>query len=88
MNKPHFFLKSLLLILFLEFFLFSKFAFAYLDPGMITAFFQLLIAGLVGAAVTVKFWWLSFKNFFLKIFKMNKQKKHIKDNSDNKINKN
>ena len=76
MNNIHLFFKSLFLIISLECFLFSKFAFAYLDPGMITAFFQLLIAGLVGALMTIKFWWFSFKNFLSKIFRINVQKKY------------
>ena len=49
-------------------------AYAYLDPGAITAFIQLLIAGIAGALVTIKFWWLSFKNFILNIFKPKKDK--------------
>ena len=87
MKKILSFLKLFSLILFFEYFLFSNFAFAYLDPGMITAFFQLLIAGIVGALVTIKFWWFSLKNFLSKIFKKKNNQNNQNDGTNNPINK-
>ena len=52
---------------------------------MITAFFQLLIAGIVGALVTIKFWCF-LKNFLSKIFKKNNQNNQ-NDGTNNPINK-
>tara|TARA_A100001015_G_C14907629_1_gene679036 strand:+ start:138 stop:386 length:249 start_codon:yes stop_codon:yes gene_type:complete len=57
----------------------TKNAYAYLDPGAITAFIQLLVAGVAGALFTIKYWWNNFKNFVLKIIG-----KKAKDDSDNK----
>ena len=57
----------------------TKNAYAYLDPGTITAFIQLLVAGIAGALFTIKYWWNSFKNFILKIFG-----KKVNDVSDDK----
>ena len=54
-------------------------AYAYLDPGAITAFIQLLVAGIAGALFTIKFWWNNFKTFVLKIIG-----KKAKDESDDK----
>ena len=39
-------------------------AFAYLDPGTGSYIFQLLIAGLLGAAFAIKVFWIRIKNFF------------------------
>jgi hypothetical protein len=39
-------------------------AHAYLDPGSGSFFFQLLIAGLVGGAVTVRAFWGRIRGFF------------------------
>ncbi|NQT35228.1 hypothetical protein HQ587_08560 [bacterium] len=39
-------------------------AFAYLDPGTGSYLVQILIAGLVGAAFSVKIFWQRIKDFF------------------------
>jgi hypothetical protein len=44
--------------------LFTTPACAYLDPGTISYFLQILIAGLVGISVTIKLYWSSIAGFF------------------------
>ncbi|MCF7810505.1 hypothetical protein K9N50_05910 [bacterium] len=39
-------------------------AYAYLDPGTGSYLLQILIAGLVGAAFSIKVFWLRIKDFF------------------------
>ena len=39
-------------------------AFAYLDPGTGSYLVQILIAGLVGAAFSIKIFWQRIKDFF------------------------
>lgn len=51
------FVASLLLVL-------APPAHAYVDPGSGSFFFQLLIGGLVGAAVAVKAFWARIVSFF------------------------
>ena len=68
MKKKISFLNLVLYVLIIELFVTSSFAYAYLDPGMISAFASMLIAGVVGALVTIKFWWYNFKNYLSKIF--------------------
>ena len=75
------FLRFISLIFIFELFFTSSFAYAYLDPGIISAFFSMLVAGVVGALVTIKFWWYKFKAFLLEIFK---SKNNIGDEKDNK----
>lgn len=43
-------------------------AHAYLDPGSGSMLFQILIAGIVSALLTVKLWWLRAKSFVLRLF--------------------
>ncbi|MBI3010364.1 MAG: hypothetical protein HYY57_05220 [Candidatus Omnitrophica bacterium] len=38
--------------------------YAYVDPGSGSLLFQLLIAGILGAALTVKSWWRKVRNVF------------------------
>jgi len=58
----------LMLILFITL---TKNAYAYLDPGTGSYFFQLLIAGLLGALFLIKSFWknlaVAAKSFFLKV---------------------
>lgn len=63
-----------LLIIFLIYVSTSKPAFAYFDPGAISLFFQLIIAGIVGVFVFLKFYYLKIIDFIKKIF-TNKKKK-------------
>jgi hypothetical protein len=53
-------------------FLFPMPAFAYLDPGGISSFLQLFLAGLVGALFAFKNIFFRIKTFFIKIFFKNK----------------
>jgi len=39
-------------------------AYAYLDPGTVSYFLQILIAGLVGLSVTIKFYWSNIVSIF------------------------
>lgn len=41
-------------------------AYAYIDPGIGSYIFQLLIAGLVGASFLIKVFWRRIKNIFKK----------------------
>tara|TARA_B100000575_G_C22671577_1_gene409592 strand:- start:143 stop:385 length:243 start_codon:yes stop_codon:yes gene_type:complete len=75
-------IKYLLYLLIFDLLIITKNAYAYLDPGTITAFIQLLIAGIAGALLTVKLWWLSFKNFIINIFK-SKKSDNDKENENN-----
>ena len=43
-----------------------NFAYAYLDLGTLTIFFQAIVVGIVGSLLTIKLWWRSFVNFFKK----------------------
>ena len=54
----------------------SKPAFAYFDPGAISLFFQLLIAGIVGAFVFLKFYYLKMIDFIKNIFKSKRRNKN------------
>lgn len=65
-------MKSILI--FLIFALISKPSFAYFDPGAIALFFQLLLAGIVGGLVYLKFYSIKILDFFKNLFK-NKKKK-------------
>lgn len=39
-------------------------AYAYLDPGTVSYFLQILIAGLVGLSVTIKLYWNNIVSIF------------------------
>ncbi|MFW6105005.1 MAG: hypothetical protein ACOC7P_00315 [Chloroflexota bacterium] len=41
-------------------------AYAYIDPGIASFAFQMLIAGLVGSLFLIKLFWHKIKAFFLK----------------------
>ena len=43
-------------------------ALAYIDPGTGTYILQLVVAGLLGAAVAAKIFWTRIKAFFVKVF--------------------
>ncbi len=44
--------------------LFTQDAYAYIDPGTGSFFLQLLIAGIIGAAFTIKLYWIKLRTFF------------------------
>ena len=60
-------------LLFFCLFLYPRSAFAYLDPGTGSYIFQIVIAGLLGAAFAVKVFWIKIKSFLMGVF--SKQKK-------------
>jgi len=43
-------------------------AFAYLDPGTGSYFFQVIVATIVGGLLTIKMFWQKIKNFFINLF--------------------
>ena len=47
----------------------SEYAYSYIDISSISIFIQMLFAGLLTAAITVKFWLIHLKNLFKKILK-------------------
>ena len=61
------------------FLLVPNLAYAYLDLGIITIFFQVIVAGFIGLIFTIKIWWRLFVNFFKK---SSDKKKYKKDNID------
>ena len=60
-------------LLFLGLLIFPRSAHAYLDPGTGSYIFQIVIAGLLGAAFAVKVFWIKIKSFLAGVF--SKQKK-------------
>ena len=54
--------------------IFSKNAFAYLDPGSTTFILQSIVAAIVGFFVTIGIYWYKFKMFITKILKILKKK--------------
>ena len=61
-------LKAMIICSVLFVLIFADVACAYLDPGTGSYLFQMLLAGLVGAAVTVRLFWQHIKLFFSRIF--------------------
>jgi hypothetical protein len=54
-------------------------AYAYLDPGSGSYIFQLLLAMLLGAIVTVKIYWQKLKYWISSIFLKQKSGKNTKE---------
>lgn len=61
-------LTTITIIFVLLFFLFTKSAYAYLDPGSGSFIFQILIATVVGASFAIKLYWRKIKTFFANVF--------------------
>ena len=76
--------KTLILILTYLFCSMSN-ANAYLDPGTGSIILNAILAFIAGAAVTFSSWWMSFKMFIKKVFRLDK--KNINKNTDEDINK-
>lgn len=77
--------KKEILFLILVFLLWPNFAYAYLDLGSLTVFFQIIVAGIIGSLLTLKFWWKSFIDFVKKIFQAKKKLSTIdKDKNETK----
>jgi hypothetical protein len=60
-------LYSLTLIVAIQFVCLQN-AFAYLDPGIGSYIFQVLVAALIGGLFTIKIFWQKIKNFFGNLF--------------------
>ena len=58
---------------------------AYLDPGTGSIILSAIMAFIAGAAVTFSLWWMNFKIFIKKVFRLDK--KNINKNTDEDINK-
>jgi hypothetical protein len=59
--------NSLILIVVLQSALLQN-AFAYLDPGIGSYVFQVIIATFIGVLFTIKMFWQKIKNFFSNLF--------------------
>ena len=83
-NKLSFLSDIMKILLFSIYFflIYIKLAYSYLDPGSSSYILQLIVGALVGFFVTLKIYWLKFKNFFFKITKSNK-KKNVNDDKNN-----
>ena len=57
--------KTILLAIFLNI-LFMINAYAYIDPGVISIFFQAIVGAIVAGAITIKIYWHKLKNLFKK----------------------
>ena len=58
------------------------FAYAYLDPGTMSYFIQMMVGVVAGLGIAVKLFWSNIKLFFLKITGQNK--KQSRDEKDEK----
>ena len=68
-------------IIFLIIFCFQKSAYAYLDPGIFSFFWQGILIVLASAAMGIKIFWnkvISIKNFIVKIINTIKYKIFVK----------
>ncbi len=75
-----------LITLVLLFFLKTNFAYAYIDPGFIAGFFNLIVASIASLAVIFIFRpYYYFKNLFNKIFK--RDKNHVSNSKSDETNK-
>jgi len=73
MNKLYYMMKKTLYIIILI--LFSKEAYAYLDPGSTTFIIQSILAFIVGSFAAVGLYWTKFKFFIKNIFSKFKKTK-------------
>lgn len=66
--------KTLILLItnIITFFLVVSNAYAYLDPGTGSFILQAIIGFLAAVSAGITYYWSRVKNFFLKIFKKNK----------------
>jgi hypothetical protein len=63
----------ILTLIFVYLFCSISYANAYLDPGTGSIILQAILAFIAGAAATASLWWLNFKIFIKKIFKLGKK---------------
>ena len=67
MKKRRFIFITLLMIVFIDFFL-SDNAYAYLDPGTGSYIFQLLAAAIIGSLFAIKIFWRRIISFIKNLF--------------------
>ena len=68
MDEPKLLRKDVIVLAGALMLIFARSASAYLDPGTGSFILQILLAGLVGAAFTVKVFWRSVKRFIFGLF--------------------
>lgn len=68
-----YYLNQILLMIFLILVIFPKEAYAYLDPGSGSYFFQILIATFLGAFLSFKLFWKKLYLYCKKIFSKNEE---------------
>ena len=67
--------KTVVILFALFYLLFSRTAYAYLDPGTGSYILQLFIAALLGGLFAVKIFWRKIKFFLIKLFSKRKNGK-------------
>ena len=70
----------ILTLIFVYLFCSISYANAYLDPGTGSIILQAILAFIAGAAATFSLWWINFKTFIKKIFKLGKKDKETNQN--------
>lgn len=65
-------MKNLILI-FLLWFIVTKPAYAYLDPGSISAIFTAIVGSIAAAGAAIGLYWNKIKNFLRKLFVKKKE---------------
>lgn len=68
------YLMRLVMIIIFIYCILLKNAYAYLDPGTGSYFFQLIIAAILGGLFAIKLSWHRIKNFLLRNFSRKRQK--------------
>ncbi len=67
-------LKKIILLSFSFYFIFTGYAFSYIDLSVVAIFFQMIFAGIIAALFTIKLWFKNFKNLISKMFKRKSKK--------------
>lgn len=78
MYKKHLLMKTLVVLMFISLLLPSK-AYAYVDPGSGSYFFQVVLAAILGAGFTIRLYWKNFKDLLRRILSSGKSNKDEKD---------
>lgn len=60
--------KKVLIVIGVMLTLFPNMLSAYVDPGTGSYMIQIILAAIVGAAFTIKMYWIKIKNFLSKLF--------------------
>ena len=59
-------MKIIIFLIFIGFIFLSKNSYAYLDPGTVTIFFQVIVGALAAGGAYIVLFWQKIKNFFNK----------------------